>query len=179
MTADGLTKSERTELTSIIKMRGRLAREGVSLRQAELLADFEAQLAAIYDSNADAWREVTQEADRVVAEADAVVAARCEGLGIRPEFRPSLNLSWYGRGENADQKRRAELRKVAVTRLDAMAKAAKHEISQQETEARTAIAATALTSIDATAWLDRLPTAEALMPALQVAEVEQITGASS
>lgn len=179
MTDVSLTKAERTELTSIVKMRGRLAREGVALRQAELLADFEAQLAAVYDSNADAWREVTQEADRLVAAADAEVAARCDELGIRSEFRPSLNLSWYGRGENADQKRRAELRKVAVTRLDAMAKSAKHEISKQETEARTAIAAAALTSDDAREWLDSLPTAEALMPALTVTEIEQIPGTSS
>jgi hypothetical protein len=144
----------------------------VKVRQAEVLADFEQQLASRYEAQHEAWREVVEEARAMVAEADAKIAERCDELGIRPEFRPGLSLGWYGRGENSMAQRRTELRKVAVTRIDALGKAARLAIERQELDALTAIATAGL-SAEAHAYLDTLPTAEQLMPTLALHELEE------
>jgi hypothetical protein len=151
----------------------RVAKAGIEGRQAELLADLEDQLAAEYRWDDEAWAEVTAEAKRAVAEADEAIAKRCADLGIRPEFRPGLQVSWYGRGENASKNRRAELRKVAQTRLAALAKMAKVAIDKDALERETTLVAGALSSAEAKDFLEAMPTLEALMPRIALAELEE------
>jgi hypothetical protein len=112
-------------------------------------------------------------AEKMVAEADAEIAKRCRDLGIRPEFRPGLGLAWYGRGENAEAARRTELRKVAQTRLEANARAAKVEVERQVAALLTDLAASALSSDDAKAFQDEMPTPEQLMPGVTILELEE------
>jgi hypothetical protein len=166
-----MTKGERDELAKILKARARVAKSVVEQRAAELLADAEQQLAAKYKISDEAWREIAADAVQIVAEADAEIAKRCRMLGIPEQFRPSLNASWYGRGENADKGRRAELRKVAQTRIAAMAKQARVTIETKALDGQTLLAADALESAEAKAFLASMPTVEALMPALDVASL--------
>ena len=112
-----------------------MAKAQVAEREAELLADAEAQLAAISKDTDTAWADVTGLAKKTIREADAVIAERCETLGIPTDFRPGLSLSWYGRGNNASKERRAELRKVAQTRIAANGRKAKLAIEQRSVEA--------------------------------------------
>ena len=163
-----MTKAERNELVKLVKMRGRLAKADVDQRKAVLLAEDEEQLSAEYSARHEAWQHVTEHANKLVAEADAEIARICTGLGISERFRPGLNLSWYGRGENADKHRRAELRKLAERRADEGAKAAKLEIDRTVADQLTALASGALESGEARAFLESMPTAEALMPGLSV-----------
>jgi hypothetical protein len=167
-----MTRADRTELARVVRMRSKVARNGIEARQAELLVEFETQLAADYEFDDARWAAVTAAAKRAVAEADAEVAAACEELAIPSDFRPRLGLEWYGRGKNASARRRAELRKVALTRLDAAAKVARAAIDQSELDACTDLAAGALQSEEARAWLGRLPTVEQLMVPLHLADVE-------
>ena len=144
---DGMAKSERSELLRLVKARARVAK-------AELLAEFEQKLAAKYlPSDHPAWEELTATATKAVADADAQIAEVCRELGIPEKWRPGISASWYGRGENASEMRRAELRKVASTRLDAEGKKAKH-------------------AIEAKAFLETMPTPESLMVPLQLPDVE-------
>lgn len=163
-----MTKSERDELAKILKARARLANRVVEQRAAELLANAERQLAAEYKITDNAWRELTTTAQQAVREADAEIARRCRVLGIPEEFRPGLALSWYRRGENADKDRRAELRRVALTRIDAMAKSARVTIETTALDGLTQLAAGALESAEARKFLASMPTVEVLMPALDV-----------
>jgi len=163
-----MTKGERDELSKILKARARLAGRVVEQRAAELLAEAEQQLATIYKVNDQAWRELTATSQQTVREADAELARRCRTLGIPEEFRPRLMLGWSGRGENADRERRAELRKVAQTRIAAMARSARVAIETQALDGLTQLAAGALESDAARAFLAAMPTPEALMPALDV-----------
>ena len=39
----------------------------------------------------------------MVAHAQEELRRICEAEGVRPEFAPSLNLMWSGRGENVGQ----------------------------------------------------------------------------
>ena len=68
--------------------------------------------------------------------------------------------------------RRNELRNVAAKRLDAQAKAAKVEIERAETALLGELAAAALTTDEAKAWLERLPSIAELMPRLRLVELE-------
>jgi outer membrane scaffolding protein for murein synthesis (MipA/OmpV family) len=163
-----MTKGERDELAKILKARARLAGRVVEQRAAELLAEAEQQLATVYKVNDQAWRELTATAQQTVREADAELARRCRTLGIPEEFRPHLTVGWWGRGENGDRERRAELRKVAQSRIATMAKSARVAIETQALEGLTQLAAGALESEAARAFLAAMPTPEALMPALDV-----------
>lgn len=167
-----MTKGEREELRRLVNERARLAKARIEQRQAELLADAEEQLAAQYHFDHEAWKEVTATAAKAVEHADQLIAEKCRELGIREEFRPSISLSWYSRGENGNSKRRAELRKVAQTRIAALGRRAKNDIDTAALERREALALGALESAEAQAFIASMPTVEALMPTLDIAELE-------
>jgi hypothetical protein len=167
-----MTKADRDELRRVVRMRAKVAHNGIEARRAELLADFEAQMAAKYDFDDARWSEITATAATAIREGDRQIADICGEVGIPEEFRPRLALSWRDRGENAVAGRRAELRKVAATRLDALAKAAKVSIDRAELDACTDLAAGALQTDEARAWLERQPTIDQLMPPLDLAEME-------
>jgi len=169
--ADVLTKSERQELAGLLRRRARVAKADAKQRTAELLADFEAGLATIQKSDDAAWRDITATAQAHVREADAAIAAICREKGIPEDWRPGLRLDWYGRGENASASRRAELRRVATSRLAALEQAAVAAIERQAVAAETELIAEGMRSTRARALLTALPTVEALMPPLDVAAV--------
>jgi len=172
MTHDGMNQRERTDLAALVRRREKVAKTATKQRAAELLADVEEQLAATYKRDAEHWAEVTAAAEQAVAAADAAVARKCRELGIAAEFRPSLHLSWYGRGENGSRDRRAELRRVAATRVAAMEQAARAEIERRSVDVQTKLLAGGLESGAAQAFLESMPTADQLMPALAVADLE-------
>ena len=160
-----MTHREREDLAKLVRQRARLERAGAAQRKAELLADVERQLAAIYTYDDDeTWKAAAEAAKAAVEAAQTKVAERCQELGIPKEFAPSLSVDWYGRGQNAVASRRAEIRKVAKTRLDAMEKAAQTEIERASVDALTRLIADGLASEAAKDFLDALPTANTLMP---------------
>ena len=87
------------------------------------------------------------------------------------EFRPQLEVSWYKRGENAFNDRRAELRRVAQTRIDALHQAAIVQIETVKVEGLELLARDGLESAEAQAFLNAMPTVEVLMPRLNVPEL--------
>ena len=80
---------------------------------------------------------------------------------------------WYGRGENSTAERRVELRKVATTRIDALAKAAKTHIERRSVEIQTELLAGRLTTDAAQAFLAAMPTADQLMPVLDLGAIQR------
>lgn len=173
-----MTRSERTDLTSLCKQRAKLAKAMADARAAELLAEFEAQLATEYAFDEDeTWREAAKIATEALAEANEIIANRCRELGVPTRFAPALTQSWHSRGENASAQRRAELRKVASSRLDAMAKNAKVQIDRASLEVQTYLVSDGLTSAAAQQFLETgMPTVESLMPPIAVPEVEKLLG---
>lgn len=168
-----MTNAERAELRKLVNLRSKLAKADIDQQEAHQLAELEAQLAAHYDANHEAWAEITKQARERVAELDAKIAAICKQRGVREEFRPGLDLNWYGRGVNADRQRRTELRRVAQTRLAANAKAAKLEVDRRVAILLTDLAQGALESAEARGFLDAIPTPDQLMPRVTLLELEQ------
>jgi hypothetical protein len=159
-----MTQAERTELAKVVRLRAKVAKDEVCHQEALLLADVEAQLSAKYSVSDEAWADLTGQAAAVVAAADAEIAKRCLAMGIREEFRPRLVAQWYGRGENALKERRAELRKAAQTKIAAMGKAAKIKIDHRVAHLLTQLAAGALESAEARAFLESMPSIDEMMP---------------
>lgn len=170
-----ITRSDRDALMRVLRMRAQVDKTDAERVAKERLAAFEEQLATIHSSREPMWKDLAAQASKAVREADAELARRCAELGIPEEFRPSINYSRAGRGENADKVRRAELRKVAVTRIDAKKAAALAFIERQHAELATQVVAGSLESGEAKTFLDALPSMDKLLGPVALADVEADT----
>jgi hypothetical protein len=170
-----MTKYEREALQKISRQRERVAKTETGTVAAARKADFEQQLAREYTFDEDAvWRQATELAKTAWRQAAEEIAARCQELGIPREIAPSLSgPSWYRRGQNALRERRAELTRVAHSRIDQMQKEAKLKIEKDSLEIQTRVLAGGLESAEAKAFLEAMPSAEQLVPAITVAEVQR------
>ena len=169
-----MTASERDSLFKLARLKIRNKRRDVDEEQAHQLAEVDCQLAAQYEVDHEQWADITKEANRLVKEADAKIAAKCKEMGVPLKFRPGLSLGWYGRGENATRDRRTELRRVAQSELAARAKTAKVELDRAEERILTEITAAGLRSSEATKFLDTMvPLIDKLMPKLELSTLER------
>jgi hypothetical protein len=146
-----------------VRLRARNAMNAADERGAWMLADVEAKLAAKYKFDDTTWSSLTTEAKNFVAETDERIAKICRDRGIPEDFRPEIDLSWYDRGENACAKRRAELRRVAQTQIEAMVLKAKVEIDHEEERQLSQLCAAGLTSEQAKCFLASMPDATSLL----------------
>jgi hypothetical protein len=177
MTGTAMTRAETSDLLRLVRQRERLAKTSAAQRSAELLADFEKQLGSTYSYDTDeTWRAAAEAASKAVPDAQAAIAERCRELGIPKEFAPGVTFGWYGRGQNASAKRRAELRAMATSRIAAIEKAARTEIERMSLNAQTAIVAHGLQSDAAKAFLEKLPPIAELMPTIGVKSIEEMLG---
>lgn len=150
-----MTTRERAELAQLCRRREKLAKNAVLVHAATLRANFEKQIGAKYSFDQDSvWKEAYALAAAATEKANKTVAAQCRALGIPAEFAPSIGTGWFHRGENVVATRRQELRKVAYTRIDAIAKDAKLQIEQFSLDTQTKLLAGGLESAEAKAFLE-------------------------
>ena len=170
-----MTSAERQSLLGLIRQRERVAKTDAEEYGATLMADFEKKLAAVYyPSDHPAWKTAQAAAETAVNKAKADIAAACQELNIPKQFAPGIRLGWYERGENASEKRRAELRKVAETEMKARVKKAQAAIAKASVLTSERIITSALTSNAAIEMLASLPTPQQLLPELDVKAIERI-----
>lgn len=173
-----MTKAERDALLMLIKKREKVMKAAVAQQSSENLAEFERQIATIYECDDDeVWREAATEADEAVQAAQEKIAARCDQLGIPKDCRPMLSLSWHGRGRTVLEERRNELRRVAKARIEANAKAASTKVEEFSLDAQAKILAHGLTSDAAKAFLEQMPSAKDLMPLPDPLELKALVDA--
>jgi hypothetical protein len=159
-----MMRAERADLLAHLKRRERVQKSAAKQRSAELLAEFEHNMAARYSFDDDAvWNEAALIAEREVEKARKRVAERCRELGIPKQFAPSPRFYWSERGENAIKERRSELRKAAQTRIAAIEKDALVQIERETLEAETELLKNGMTSDTARAFLENLTPIEQLM----------------
>ena len=159
-------------LARLARKRAKVSKSMVAERVKVLLADVEDQLSAEYQFDEEVWADINRSAQEAVAKADAQIAELCRSWGVPERFPPGLNLSWYSRGENALAARRAELRKLAEQRLDALAKTAKTTIDVKLLDVETALVRDGLQSAEAHAFLEAMPTPDELLPRVDIGELE-------
>jgi hypothetical protein len=112
--------------------------------------------------------DLVAKASEAATSIDRELANRCRALGIPESFRPRISFHWQGRGENAFSARRTELRKAALARIDAMTRKAAVEVETATLEAATRLVTDALESDAARAFLETLPTVEAIMSPIRL-----------
>lgn len=169
-----LSRHETHDLGMIIKERAKVLKAHVTHQSAACLADFEQQIAAEYAFDDDeVWKAATEEAMKVVKEAQKKIDERCTQMGIPKTFAPGLGISWHSRGENAAKDRRTELRRVAKTRIDAMAREAEMRVEREALDLRTQVVAMGLLSPAASEFLTTMKTVEQAMPSLDFKAVDK------
>jgi hypothetical protein len=173
-----MTPQERQQVRSLIRMREQRAKNQVDAFAAERMAQFEQDLATIYQAHDERWKHISELVHQVESEANAELKRICEAEGIAESFRPHYSVSFYRRGENVEASRRAELRKVAQTRVKADAKAAKISIENASAEIQEELLIGGLHSEEAKRLVERMPDPQALMPPLPTVEIVQIEEAS-
>jgi hypothetical protein len=169
----GMTKGERTELGQLIRKREKVLKAAAAERSAKMMAEFDAQSAQIYSFDDDkVWKKAAEAVQSVAKEDNKQILTRCRELGIPAEFAPGISVGWYERGQNAAAARRAELRRMAKSRVDAIEQEAKTQIERMSLEAQTAVIASGIESPAAKAFLEAMPPIEALMPSLNAVEIK-------
>jgi len=169
-----MTKTERAELKSLLRRRERVAKSALDDKAAALEADLEEQLASEYAFDDDeVWQKATKEANNVICEAKATIAERCKELGIPDWAAPNIHMAWYGRGENAVAARRTELRRVGKAKINAYKARAKKEIERASVEIETRLVEQGLESNMARAFIEQMPTADDLMPAIDATKLRE------
>lgn len=169
-----LSRNETHDLGMIIKDRSKVLKAHAEEQAAVCMAEFEKNLAAIYAWDQDeVWKKATEDAQKACRAAQEIIANRCEEMGIPKSFAPAVGLNWQGRGENALGQRRTELRRVAKTAIEAMAKAAITKIENQSLDLRTQVVAMGLLSDDAKMFLESLAPVQDAMRQLDFHEMEK------
>jgi hypothetical protein len=168
-----MSKGEREDLHRLTRQREKVLKNAAEQRSAELLADFDNQMGQEYSFDQDeVWQQAVKTVEPVVAKARAQITARCRELGIPDRFAPSIDLEWRARGyDNSIDRRKAELRRMAKTRIEAIERKAITDIGLSCLEAQEKIALAGLTSDVARAFIEKLPGIKELMPALSFTEV--------
>jgi hypothetical protein len=167
-----MTKTERDKLSQLARLRAKQAGREAEAREKVLLAEVQDQLTAEFEAHDALWAEAVIIAEEAAAKANAHIRAVCSDLGIPPKEAPQLSLAFHPRGSSyANADRRAELLKLAATRLTALTKTAKAAIGDRLLEVETELIAGELRSGDARAFLEAMPSVEQLMPALQLEDL--------
>jgi hypothetical protein len=162
-----MTKADRDQLIRLVKARARQAKAEAETREKVLLAELEDQITAEYSRRDELWAEAEAIAEEAAAKANDLIVAACADLGIPASQAPRLELGWRRRSSSlSDPSRRAELRKLAQTRLAALTRTAKTMIDGKALEAETALLVGGLETDEARELAAAMPTAEQLMPAL-------------
>jgi hypothetical protein len=171
-----MSKSERSELGQLIRKRERVMKAAAAERALKMISEFDSQCASIHSYDDDAiWKTATKSAEQVVNEANAKIKQRCQELGIPAEFAPGISFNWYGRGENAVRSRRVELRRMAISRIQAIEQEARTKIEQLSLMAQTEVIANGLESDAAKTFLEKMPSVDSLMPMIDVPELKRIS----
>jgi len=93
VTQTPMTKTEREDLTRLIRNREKVMKTAASQRSAELLAEFEQQLASVYHYDQDEiWKVAFEAAEDAVEAARAAGVARSRELGIPDRFAPDIGV---------------------------------------------------------------------------------------
>jgi hypothetical protein len=172
-TTAGMARREREDLIRHVRRLQQHAKLLAKQRSATLRAQFERQLDTTYEFNTDAvWKQAMEAARAIVAQGQREVAERCKVLGIPARFAPGLQVRWYPGGEQLVAQHHAGLRRLANAQIDALEQAAKVEIDRVALGQTTALLAGGLTSAEAQAFLRQMPEPDALMPALDLRELE-------
>ena len=164
-----MTNADRQSLIRVARGRARQAEREADMREKTLLAEVQDQLTAEFDAHDALWADAVIIAEEAAAKANAHIRVVCADMGIPPKEAPQLRLGFSSRGPSyTDKERRAELRKLAETRLTALKHQAKTVIRANALDAEERLILGGLESSEAKQFFAAMPTVEQLMPPLSL-----------
>ncbi len=167
-----ISKADQATLVRLAKNRAKQAEADVDARMAVLYTEVVDQMAAEYEAQDALWANAVIVAEEATAKANDQIRRKCAELGIPPGQAPQLHSMWTRRGyEFSSPMRRAELEKLAKTRLDALAKEAKVRINGAALQVEERLILGGFESEDAREAFKLMPTAEDLMPRLSLEDL--------
>ena len=170
-----MSKGERTDIFRVVRAQERLAKTEVKEQATALKAEFEQQLDTTYSFNSDeVWSQVDKIVEEAVGLAETMVKKRSAELGIPKQFAPSIGRYWSAGGRQLIDKEHAKMRRVAHTRIDAMAAEAHTKIERWSVETQTKLVASGLTSEAAQTFLEAMPKPGSMMVLLTVDDARQL-----
>lgn len=169
-----INRADRDALLSLVRKRERVMKSEAEKRSAEMLADFDAQLAKIWSWDDDeVWAKAKEAVEAAAQEANDKIAARCKELGIPDEFAPSIGWGWRGGNQQAMRERREVLRRAARSRIAAIEKAAVKEIELVALDAQQELLTLSLATV-ANKFLGEMKPIAKLMPMLDATAVADL-----
>jgi hypothetical protein len=173
-TVDKMTKHDLEKLLQLDRNEAKALKNATDARRAQVIAKGEADIARKYKfDHKPEWAEAFEEAHEIISKLNEKIREDLKSAGIPIEFAPSAGIHWLDRGENAVAQRRAELLRVLVTEALAQQKAACVAIDLYSVKCQRELLACGLQSQIAKQILASRPTLEALMPALQLSDLEK------
>jgi hypothetical protein len=170
-----MTAAERAELRTLVNESAKLEIQRVRALGADRLAELNAQIEPHLKTEVSGVAELVREMRAMVAEADAKIRARAEELGIRPALLPDAN-DFFRRPvaltPEATDWRRDQLRQLAKDKTQAIVRQAETKINTWKVDTRTELLATGLTLTAARAFLDTLPAAADVLPAIAFSDLD-------
>jgi len=167
-----ISKSERTELRSMVRGQFRVLRAEVEQREAEVLADADQQIADKYASEDHAYERAAFLANEAVLEANR----RVNDI-LREHLESHIEYQYVQlHFPRQPQKRRLDLRGAAVSKIRAQVKSALLILDRQEADLLRQLAIGALESEEAHAFLTAIPTVGQLVPLARLSALEASLG---
>ena len=175
-----IAKGERVELRALIKQQFKVLAAEVAHREAELVSDLDAELAARYATEDRAWAdaeflmmEAAREANRKANDVmRGLLGDRWPAGSDRVLVEVSLHQARRARGATE----KAADRKEGVRKIEVQVKRAQVALARQEVDLLTKLASEGLESAEARDFLRTIPTAAELVPSVRLLELEQQFG---
>jgi hypothetical protein len=172
--SEKLTKHDLEKLLQLDRNEAKALKNATDARRVQVIAKGEADLARRYRfDHKPEWAEAYGAAQEIISKLNEKIREDLEAAGIPVEFAPSAGIDWSSRGENAIAQRRAELRRVLVTEALAQQKAACVAIDLYSVKCQRELLSCGVESQMAQQILASRPTLEALMPALNLEDLEK------
>ena len=161
------------DLLAISQLNAKVAKNAIQERCAHVLAIGERRLAAEYDRTDTFWADAMSSLDEAAAVAWSIVHERCDALGIPTEFRPSIEVEWFRRGENGMASRRRELRILLHAEVAAMAQTAVARVDRLTAEVQVELLTCQLQQEAALVVARSMPSVDELIPNVSMEAHEQ------
>lgn len=167
-----MTSSDRNALIRIVRGRARLARTETAEREKILLNEIQELIQAEFSAQDMIRGELVEKANAAIAEMNRQLVHEAALLGVPKRFAPSVMLGYESRSwEFSNPERRAQLHKLAGSRLAALKATALRIIEQGALDAEEKLLTGGLESSEARAVVDALPTAGQLMSPLSLDDI--------
>jgi len=169
VSTSAITPGERRELKVLVAKRFKVLRSEMEVRQRELAATIDNAIVEKHETRDFQRSEVERMARRLLEDVQRQVDAELS------ERREVVGMGRFGIGYPGfrwDDDGRSELRRAALSDLDAKVKAAKLRLDREEVDLLQSLAIGALETDEAHAFLRGIPTVSELVPAARLEELE-------